>query len=1367
MSAAGPPVNMAAQQNGGGQQLDPRRRKKGNNQGRNQQNSQQNSQQNRPRSFNNSSGSGNHSNGANNTFAGSNPKSKQANSKTGETKNRRKTREESKLRKEITKDEGMDVEDVSMVPTKRLPKLKQDPLQKFTPEEIRQTGPLFLDPQSLGFLKSRAKRPLRPVPRYMLTQPRLLVTPPFQQNQWDAANQERMLQLEATNNGSDYQGIYEEFQKMRDVERKTMEELGLVDAENITKDLNDAIFFQGSCLDMCPTFERVRRALENNVKSLEKDPATNKISRDRAIKAFSRPAAGQPPPMPSDVRPPHVLTQTLNFLVDNMLQQLPDAHSFIWDRTRSIRQDFVYQNFYGPEAIDCNERIVRIHLISLHIMSGSDVEYSQQQELEQFNKALQTLTEMYQDVRNHGGICPNEAEFRAYHLISHFRDPELEREVQTLPDSIVKDPLVQLALRFRFLMSQNNIVERGFSNSIGAINLFVEFFRLVHSEQTPILLACLLESHFNEVRFYALKSMSRSYHTKGRPLLAAALQEMLGFDNVEQLLKYIGYYEVDTIVEDGTTLVDLFNKEKLESKYKLNSLQEKPKQSQAFSLRLDSKLQNILLKDIVNSGKPNVNLHMKDSLMQFSVQNVQKRFPQAKSGSVAFQTPAIPSNHQQHIQPVNQPQYQGFNGGKQPQTSNGFNSAPQATNNEKSFNLLDFLSSQKGNAGATTTRQFGASSTAQTDISVPRKVPAFDFTAHQAPATEQKKVVHFAPQVEKVVDIKPQPFTLNEKPKSQSISETPKAPGLQSFNFEPKSESKSFSTATPTIQPVEQSKVQSNVISNSAPIEFKKAPSKRLQDSPHFDAALSGVYRSILAEVVNSELCKILPRIIKHENKTKERNRVISALAGELYLAFLSEVTYETSKISYADKIYEKKITKEMLKRWKEKKIEKKAANEVRMHKLAELESVNFASQLLKRKHSSQSRNASFVKRKVTTSNYNSSFENIHERQEEIHKLWMPLNLQDFVERCSGNVKIHAATGKTELKFLLIVEDWTSPYSKWLNTKFSLKSSPDRTHYEHKVDSQKLSVSFESLPKDNMLQEELFKRTSFVLFECGILHESQMSTYKTLSDKLARDSSILQKIVQICDRYCLYQTQIVVLVWNSQSDSLTMAEAASILNIDEMKKSSNSIQNITLCDMSSLKFDVVETLEDGLENMSSHFTGSLTYRGLKKKIKMQKQLEEQARRDERTSLELHLQAQQEAEKLLRSVEEEALRRAKELQKHKYLSRHLVSAASDSVDLTNTTASFRTPNATFANNTLVNLNHSLLANDTTMQPRNGSFLGSFCNASIIEESTPFGSPKPKAARPLLGKPGGFTKPAAPRKIQELKDLTAAIRAKYKK
>lgn len=1368
MSATGAPVNRAIHQQNAGQ-LDPRRKRNTNNKSRNQQNGNGN----KSRAPSNGQNDGSSANGSSGP-TGSNQRSRGSSQKSGEGKGRRKPRDDSKLRKEIATDSEIPMDDVSMVPSRVQPKLREDPLQHYTPVEVTQTGTLFESPEELGFLRNRSDRPKRHVPRYMLTQPRLLTTPTFVRDPWDTANQNKMLQMEAENNGSDYQGIYELFQKMRDTERKQMEKLGLVDAENITKDLNDAIFFQGTCLDMCPTFERVRRALENNVKSLEKDPATNKISRERAIKAFSRPAAGQPPPMPSDVRPPHVLNHTLDYLVDNMLPQLPDSHSFIWDRTRSIRQDFIYQNFYGPEAIDCNERIVRIHLVSLHIMAGSDVEYSQQQELEQFNKALQTLTEIYQDVRNHGGSCPNEAEFRAYHLISHFRDPELEREIQTLPSHILKHSLVRMALRFRFLMSQNNVVERGFTNSVGAINLYVEFFRQVQSPDTPILLAFLLETHFNEIRFYALKAMSRSYHTKSKALLATLIQEMLGFDNTEQLIKYISYYEVDTVEDNGNTLVDLFNKDKLESKYKLNSLQDKPALSQAFSLQLDSRLKLMLLVNIVNSGLSNSNLHLKTTSTDFVVQHVQKRFPPASGANSILQdsSASTPLNglhgqiHQmqqpiqpsltrqaEFLQPSDLSQKSAFGQqaafGQQSAFGQSTQIIPQAgSNGASSLSSLGPLSSNKGSESQSQAQQFGPTWSAKPDLNV----PTFNFVSDLKPNVQPKKTVHFASPVEEVKASGTNLGFKFEEPKVELISKTPLV------------EAKGFSLLASSPVP---SKIdrQVGIPDKKEVVELKPSLPKKtlLKDVPKFQDAIGNIYKSLLAEVVDNELRKMLPRIIKYENRKNERAKVIDALTQELFLAFISELSYETCQGAYADQRHEKKIKTKMWEKWKKELKKKKQTKEEKSVKLAELNSATFKAPTLKRRHLSPSHNESFSKRRSVQSQ-NTSFDNIHERQEEIHKLWMPLNLSSFVDRCARNVKVGSNSDTTELKCLLIVEDWTCPYSKWLNTKFSLKSSKDRTHYENRVDCGKLAVSFESLPKKNSLQEEMFKSTGFILFECGFLLESQVQSYKTLAAKLARDGSILEKLVQICDRYCLYQTQIMVIIWDVQGGLIDMKEASSLMKVSELVKSSACVQDISMYDMTS-ESSVLQRLDQGLEKMSSLFTGKLTPRGVKKKIRLQQKLAEKARQEEKSIV--GAQALKEAEEALKSKEEGILRRAQEIQKHKYLSKHVVAGANDTVDLSNTSLAYLTPNGSFANNTLVNLNNSVLANNSTVYPRNGSFLGSFNNASILEESTPFGSPRSSSSAVTGSSRARFTKPAAPKNVQELRDLTAAIRARYKK
>ena len=118
-------------------------------------------------------------------------------------------------------------------------------------------------------------------------------------------------------------------------------------------------------------------------------------------------------------------------------------------------------------------------------------------------------------------------------------------------------------------------------------------------------MACLLETHFNEIRFYALKAISRSFHTKTKPYAIQRLQQVLGFDSVQKLQKFLGYYDIDIINVNGEVLVDLFNKEKLETTYKLNSFHEKAKYSPPYSTQLDDKVKGLDWKHFVNSGCPN------------------------------------------------------------------------------------------------------------------------------------------------------------------------------------------------------------------------------------------------------------------------------------------------------------------------------------------------------------------------------------------------------------------------------------------------------------------------------------------------------------------------------------------------------------------------------------------------------------------------------------------------------------------------------------------------------------------------------------------------------------------------------------------
>jgi hypothetical protein len=92
----------------------------------------------------------------------------------------------------------------------------------------------------------------------------------------------------------------------------------------VPKRLDEAITMVGTCMDMCPRFERYRRERENNLFNWEivrvvssvsppenltfdipKIPGTKRVDHKRAVKMYER-AAGDKT-LPSDLRPPPVL----------------------------------------------------------------------------------------------------------------------------------------------------------------------------------------------------------------------------------------------------------------------------------------------------------------------------------------------------------------------------------------------------------------------------------------------------------------------------------------------------------------------------------------------------------------------------------------------------------------------------------------------------------------------------------------------------------------------------------------------------------------------------------------------------------------------------------------------------------------------------------------------------------------------------------------------------------------------------------------------------------------------------------------------------------------------------------------------------
>jgi len=236
---------------------------------------------------------------------------------------------------------------------------------------------------------------------------------------------------------------------------------------------------------------------------------------------------------------------------------LANVHHFVWDRTRAIRNDFSIQQISKPAeiaiAIESYERIARFHILSLHQLAGPNQPYDKydaQQEREQLDKTLLSLMQYYDDSRGRVQSA-NEAEFRAYCIIFQIQDPvpDLEDRVQSWPTKIVRNGRVQCALQV-YAAANNTADAQGplkprTSHAIAQEN-WRRFWRLVNSNCTSYLMACVAEIYFNLVRRTALNAIWKAYRQGGQMKTEdwnlSELARTLGFDNEDDVHEFCGQY---------------------------------------------------------------------------------------------------------------------------------------------------------------------------------------------------------------------------------------------------------------------------------------------------------------------------------------------------------------------------------------------------------------------------------------------------------------------------------------------------------------------------------------------------------------------------------------------------------------------------------------------------------------------------------------------------------------------------------------------------------------------------------------------------------------------------------------------------------
>ncbi|XP_027950549.1 germinal-center associated nuclear protein isoform X1 [Eumetopias jubatus] len=305
-------------------------------------------------------------------------------------------------------------------------------------------------------------------------------------------------------------------------------------------DLDKARTFVGTCPDMCPEKERYMRETRSQLSVFEVVPGTDQVDHAAAVKEYSRSSADQEEPLPHELRPSAVLSRTMDYLVTQIMDQkegsLRDWYDFVWNRTRGIRKDITQQHLCDPVTVSLIEKCTRFHIHCAHFMCEEPMSsFDAKINNENMTKCLQSLKEMYQDLRNKGVFCASEAEFQGYNVLLNLNKGDILREVQQFHPAVRNSSEVKFAVQAFAALNSNN---------------FVRFFKLV--QLASYLNACLLHCYFNQIRKDALRALNIAYTVSTQRSTVFPLDgvvRMLLFRDCDEATDFLNYYGLT--VSDG------------------------------------------------------------------------------------------------------------------------------------------------------------------------------------------------------------------------------------------------------------------------------------------------------------------------------------------------------------------------------------------------------------------------------------------------------------------------------------------------------------------------------------------------------------------------------------------------------------------------------------------------------------------------------------------------------------------------------------------------------------------------------------------------------------------------------------------------
>ncbi|KAG6601084.1 SAC3 family protein C, partial [Cucurbita argyrosperma subsp. sororia] len=294
----------------------------------------------------------------------------------------------------------------------------------------------------------------------------------------------------------------------------------------------------GTCPSMCPEAERAQRERLRDLAIFERLHGNpRKTSPDLAVKKFCRTMSAKSD-QALDVRPLPVLEKTLKYVLsflDTKEQPFEVIHDFVFDRTRSIRQDLSVQNIVNEKAIYMYEEMVRFHVTShqklLNGDSNSNASSMHHLNMQQLSKALITLLNLYEINRSNGAIFENEAEFHSLYVLLHLdSNSQATGEPLTLWFRTLRSPAIKSKeMRFaRTILRYFRMCNyKGFLCTIGA--------------EASNLQYCILEPYVNEIRALALSYINNGgYKLHPYPLVDLSMLLMMEESEVESFCKACG-----------------------------------------------------------------------------------------------------------------------------------------------------------------------------------------------------------------------------------------------------------------------------------------------------------------------------------------------------------------------------------------------------------------------------------------------------------------------------------------------------------------------------------------------------------------------------------------------------------------------------------------------------------------------------------------------------------------------------------------------------------------------------------------------------------------------------------------------------------